>query len=556
MQNIIPIDRKAAFSGKVEITARIKLDEEDLVEIRNISKMHNLHINEAEIMCDFDVDSIYSFSDSLPKGKSSIWGISIETKKTKSGKFKTYTRPKTKTEPDLWLDIVNNIESRLPRIVYFPTFLVDMPPRIYLTEHDNETPVNSYYRTLIQDILTSIDSEFSIERHVINRISTYKKGASTPTWLASFFAAPTKSHIDSVFQRIASAVTREVIGSWEKVFRRPSGAKNVLVDWNIDTQLNDIPYVSFWLSDGDSRYAVSERSLGFRWFFSLLLFTAFKSSSKNPTIFLFDEPAANLHARAQAELLTNFDRICSGKNKIIYSTHSHHMIEPRWLSSAYIVENEAIDYDGSDSFELSTKPTNIKATPYRQFVSQYPSRVSYFQPVIEKLDYISPNIIGSGPYIILEGITDYYAFRLVTILYPDAAPGVSIMPGTGAGASGALISYLMGRGERFCVVLDADAAGKKAALRYRDGWYLDEKFIVTLNDLDDQLDGKMLEDLLSGDTENKIQEYLGVSVRPNKRDINAYLAEGCGAPHARQWLSADAEGVILSILRATSRRFL
>lgn len=71
----------------------------------------------------------------------------------------------------------------------------------------------------------------------------------------------------------------------------------------------------------------------------LLLLTGFKlEDSKRKTIYVFDEPAANLHSRAQIELLTYFEKMIGSGDKIIYSTHSHHMVDPRWLSGAYIVE--------------------------------------------------------------------------------------------------------------------------------------------------------------------------------------------------------------------------
>jgi hypothetical protein len=282
-----------------------------------------------------------------------------------------------------------------------------MPARIYLKEHDNELPVNRYYRLVFQDILDSIGGNLSLDKHVSNRIAEFQKERDSPDWLSLFFGSSNKATIDSVFQKISNAITKEVLGSWHRVFQRPVTAKSVFIEWHIDTQKDNLPYASFVVSDGDSRYVLNERSLGFRWFFSFLLFTAFKQVSERPTLFLFDEPAANLHAKAQAELLTSFSRIISAGNYIIYSTHSHHMINPRWLSGAFIIENAALDYDSDDAFGLTTKPTNIKATSYRDFVSQYPNRTSYFQPVIEKLEYVSPAVIGNAPFVIVEGITDY-----------------------------------------------------------------------------------------------------------------------------------------------------
>lgn len=470
-------------------------------------------------------------------------------RKTKRSKFAEYERPPGKDVPDLWMDVANAIEKKLPKIVYFPTFLVDMPQRIYLEAHEGESATNRYYRAVMQDVLSSVDPNLSIEKHVIQRIQGFKASEKSPFWLSLFFGAPSKSHVDSVFQKIANALTKEVIVSWSKVFNRPSGAKTVLVEWNVDTQRNDLPYASFLVSDGDARYLVSERSLGFRWFFSFLLFTSFKQAVERPTLFLFDEPAANLHARAQAELLTNFARTASGRNRIIYSTHSHHMIDPKWLSSAYIVENTAIDYDSGDAFELNSGPTNVKATPYRDFVSQYPTRVSYFQPVLEKLEYVSPEILGSPPYVIVEGITDYYAFR-----YASSKAGktysFNLMPGSGSGSSGPLLSYLLGRGERFLVLLDDDKSGRDAAERYKSGWFLTPHTVMTLGDIESEYKGLTLEKLLSDETRTKISEYLQISTAANKKDIGAFLAEICSHPSNEVELSESTMKALLIVLEA------
>ena len=109
------------------------------------------------------------------------------------------------------------------------------------------------------------------------------------------------------------------------------------------------------------------------------------------------------------------------------------MINPKWLGSAYIIENAALDYDKTENFGLDTKPTNIMAPSYRQFISKSPSRSSYFQPVIEKLQYVAPELIGSGPYLIVEGISDYYALELARKSLGKKIR-FCLMPGVGSGS--------------------------------------------------------------------------------------------------------------------------
>ena len=98
------------------------------------------------------------------------------------------------------------------------------------------------------------------------------------------------------------------------------------------TKEHDI-FISFQIRDGTRRFNVNDRSLGFRWFFAFMLFTQFRVArvSTRPLLFLFDEPASNLHAAAQQKLIDCFPEIAKGSHALAYTTHSHYMIEPKWL---------------------------------------------------------------------------------------------------------------------------------------------------------------------------------------------------------------------------------
>jgi len=522
---LIPIHKKAAFSSRVEIEATVQLDSDDLLAIRKKIESRT-DIDMHALSEPFTATRSYKYEDSVLKETNSFWSFKFLTRTNKKTPFKSYKRPEEGSQ-DQWLAVHNVILDRLPKVSYFPTFLVDMPQKIYLRSHDNETAINRHYRLVLQDVLDSLGEELSLEKHVCKRIADFKESENNPYWFSAFFGGPTKAPIDSVFQKIANAVTGHVLGSWQRVFQRAISAKSISVDWNIDAERGDMPYATFYVSDGESRYAISERSLGFRWFFSFLLFTAFKQGKERKTIFIFDEPAANLHAKAQAELLTSFSKIASDGNRVIYSTHSHHMINPNWLSGAYIVENTALDYDSGDTFGLTTKPTNVQVTNYRQFVASYPNRSSYFQPVIEKLEYVLPNVIGVPPYLLVEGISDYYALLLAQRI-SGVTPGFRLLPGVGAGACGPIVSQLLGRGESFAILLDDDKAGNKEARRYIDDWFLPERLVRTIGDVNVKYKGYQIEGLLDEETLALIRARFGVSAL-TKRQIGLYLAEAAAS---------------------------
>jgi hypothetical protein len=290
---LIPIHQKAAFTGNISIVAHLSLTAADVAAAVVAAKDNGVTLKPETLTKKFTAEQIYTFVDSVNTGSSRIWSLRFEGR-FKGRKVKIFhgTEPTESPERKAWGAVVRTISERLPRISYFPTFLVDMPARNYLEEHEDEKPVNRYYRSVLQDVLASLPGDIALEKHVCKRIRDFRSKQNQPAWISLLFGSPSKSQIDSAFQQISNAVTKEVLGSWSKVFQRPITAKLVTIEWNVDPEHDDTPYASFYISDGESKYSVSERSLGFRWFFSFLLFTAFKKASSRSTLFLFDEPVA------------------------------------------------------------------------------------------------------------------------------------------------------------------------------------------------------------------------------------------------------------------------
>lgn len=554
IDSLIPIHKKAAFTGDILINANVIFSAADKAAVVSMAAKHNIDIEYASLPDETTVSRSYEFNDSVLTKSWNLWQIDFKAKMKAARRFRTVNVGSSDFgELNLWDLVAETLSETLPRIAYFPTFLVDLPKKIYLREHEKEAAVNRYYRLVLQDVLDSLDEGLSLEKHVCDRIEAFRIKDATPNWFSILFGGPSKGPIDAVFQRISDAVTKEVLGSWENIFSRKIAAKSIIVEWHIDTEKDNMPYATFSITDGASKYAIDQRSLGFRWFFSFLLFTTFKQKADRPTIFVFDEPAANLHAKAQAELLKSFSRITTGEHKVVYSTHSHHMINPHWLSGSYIVENTAIDHDADDSFGLTTQPTNIIATSYREFVAKNPTRTSYFQPVIEQLEFITPELLGSDPFLVVEGITDYYA---LSFLYrKQGRKGFALMPGLGAGASGPLISSMMGRGERFTILLDDDTAGRVAAKRYKEQWFLTGSEIMTLVDVNPKFSGTSLENLLSKDTKSAIAQKIGKS-KPTKKEIGWYLAELCADASAPNLFDQETCDNLNSILDFTQKNFV
>jgi predicted ATPase len=550
--SLIPIAKRAAFTGKITITAEIELtDKEQRKYLKIAEEKFDLNILPKNDLRLVTVTKEYTFKDSVFEKATNVWGgAEIKVKAKNKIAFQDYVRPENLSE-DIWVSLVNSIRDDLFELVYFPTFIVDMPARIYIEEHDGETPINLYYRKVIEHVVNSVGEGIDLKRHVIDRIKDAKGGDGNLNWLSIFFGKPERSLVDSVFNKIQSAINREVIGSWSKVFKQAIAARSVKLEWNVDAEKADKVYISFNISDGQSTFAIHERSLGFRWFFSYLLFTQFRSKSGRKTIFLFDEPAANLHAKAQIELLESIARIVGSGNKVIYSTHSPHMINPLWLSDAFIVENKAIDIDkGDDIFGLDTKPTDIKVSRYGNFVSNYPEKRTYFQPVWEKLLYETPPIIGTGPFLCLEGISDFHFLSYANFLLEEDQR-VCLIPGVGAGGFSGTLPSLYGAGANFILLLDDDVKGKSEKNRYVKERIISEDRVYTLGDVDVKLVGKKLEQLIDSQTLKMIADRF--EGKRGKKQIAMYLAEAAASKAANMFCE-ESISIAQNILRWASQR--
>lgn len=75
----------------------------------------------------------------------------------------------------------------------------------------------------------------------------------------------------------------------------------------------------------------------------------------------------------------------------------------------------------------------------------------------------------------------------------------------------------------------------------------------TLGELDTQLTGKRLEQLLSAETKSAIAKHLGLEKAASKKEIGLYLAEICAAGATDFGMSKASEDVLAGLLgRASS----
>nr|QNO44504.1 DNA replication and repair protein RecF [Methanosarcinales archaeon ANME-2c ERB4]QNO45003.1 DNA replication and repair protein RecF [Methanosarcinales archaeon ANME-2c ERB4]QNO45139.1 DNA replication and repair protein RecF [Methanosarcinales archaeon ANME-2c ERB4] len=486
---LIPKSKISNFNDDISVKATISLDDVDINQIKDYA-FDNLNFGITND--DFATISItkkLSFKDSKFDGINDLWSIELVGKEKGNRK-----KPrKLEDEDALWSGIVKYIKTEMiPRIIYYPNFLFDIPEKIYLEKQPNEGTEQPFYRNILQDVLDSLNNNLDLNRHIVDRLKSSDE--------------LDKEALDATIERMSGKMTSVIFKAWQEIFKRDIHKEISLNTGNDGGK----PFIEIKIKEGIEKYQVKERSLGFRWFFTFLLFTEFrKNRSDDPgeTLFLLDEPAYNLHSTAQKILLTNFEKLATN-SRLIYTTHSHHLINPMWLSGTYIVENKALNYEDDSDFDRSK--TDVDATLYKNFVAASPDKKTYFQPILDSLEY-QPSLLELVPDItVFEGKNDYYTFKYINdVLMSGKYSDLHIYPGQGASSHNKILSLYIAWGRNIIVMLDGDKPGKKEKKNYekRFGPIVDDK-IFTLEDVDPSLKNTKTEDIFTSDEKIAIIQTL------------------------------------------------
>lgn len=256
VHELIPKSKKSLFNDSISIVGTIKLDDFDKDLIKSFVEMQGYKV--VSVIDVVEITTSLKFKDSNFVEKSRLWTSNLVTVKNKVGK-KTETKSLIKIDKKHWNDVVDFIKEKLlPVIIYYPNFLFDFPDQIYLEETTGESKEQIFYRNVLQDILSSIDINLLLKEHIVDRI---KKGEPKDV-----------DATESVVNKMSGQVTRFLTKNKLNVFSKLLEKKEIVIKYPKKNSNNNI-YIEIKLKSGDDEYYIRERSLGFRWFFTYLLFT-------------------------------------------------------------------------------------------------------------------------------------------------------------------------------------------------------------------------------------------------------------------------------------------
>jgi predicted ATP-dependent endonuclease of OLD family len=194
---------------------------------------------------------------------------------------------------------------------------------------------------------------------------------------------------------------------------------------------------------------LKNRSKGFNWFFSFLVWFKRIQEDKNSNyILLLDEPGLNLHASAQNDLL-NFIEDLTSDYQIIYTTHSPFMIRPSQLDKVRTVVETENGTLISDSIQDKDPNTLF--------------------PLQAALGYdIAQNLFISEKNLLVEGVSDLMYLQVISNLLEQNGrtylnKNITIVPVGGMDKVATFISLLRGSDLNIVCLLDSFTDAKSKA---------------------------------------------------------------------------------------------
>lgn len=516
----IPKSRKHNFSGAIEVSANILLNEQDRKKIQTFFEGKRRELVYIDDQLTLTRKFLYTKGEYKGQRYDLVGKISIKTK-GKEGKTSDLTESKN---AEIEKEFKEFVKESKPPIVYYRNFLFEFPKKIYLEDvpKDEDEETQSFYVAVVQDILDSLSKNPDERLQISELVERIQSDASEST-----------SALDAATKKMAGKIADEISKTWDKLFEGGRNKKTIEIKAFVDQETTptesviDYPYLSFTINEGSEPYEVGERSLGFRWFFVFLLFTTFRknrSVDEGEILFLLDEPASNLHSTAQAELLRVLEKL-GIESKLIYTTHSHHLVNPAWLENTHIVKNVAINPEGELEFDAAQ--TDIKIEPYKSFVAHSPNQQEYFQPVLDSIEYKPSALELVKPLVIFEGKNDFYTFKwMAKNLGSDITKNVGFYPGGGAGKNEKLIGLYLAWGRKFIIVMDADDAGNSAKTKYTERFgQIVNNLMFTLKDIEPDWDNLATEGLFANDDKlNIIQTQQPKIKKYSKKSFNSAIS--------------------------------
>lgn len=302
----------------------------------------------------------------------------------------------------------NYISPAIPKLWYFSDYF-SLPCRINLNEFATGKATGSIS-----------SEEFKIAKALFELSGLQLSDIQSESNFEAF-----KAQLEAT----SNSITDEMFEYW-------STNQNLEIRFDIEHATNNVRFLNIRIYNSKHRVTLplKNRSKGFLWFFSFLVwFSKIQGDKNSKYILLLDEPGLSLHASAQNDLLRFIEEKLAPNYQVIYTTHSPFMIDSLKLNevrTVYDTQNPKVGSVVSDAVQEKDSDT------------LFPLQAALGYTIAQNL-YVSPN------NLLVEGISDLvYLNHFSTILKGMGKAGlnddVTIVPVGGADKIATFISLMRG----------------------------------------------------------------------------------------------------------------
>ncbi len=340
----------------------------------------------------------------------------------------SFSKNKSSREENL---ICEEIVRQCPFMLYFDDFRDEFNGYVKLkNETDDDDVTSEMWYKIVNKLFEETNSEFSIKyylnsgdqrKNILSDVKQHLNSIINKSWI-NFNLEKGEPPVIEISHVIGDKLRFEIV---EKIKVQGSPHKK------------------------ERHFGIKERSKGFYWFFNFIMKLHFnpqkRYSQDKDTIYLLDEPGSYLHSSAQKNLLDQLTGI-SKENKVVFTTHSPFLLDPKKIPLKNILISNKSDIKGIQLDNFATAPKKIGG------------KNSPFQIILHYLE-ITPMSFNfdKNRIVIVEGIFDYYLYEML-----KGDRDLNFFPSSNADSIIFHISYMIADSKKYSVVWDNDVPGKRA----------------------------------------------------------------------------------------------
>ncbi|MDD5165610.1 MAG: AAA family ATPase [Candidatus Pacebacteria bacterium] len=256
------------------------------------------------------------------------------------------------------------------------------------------------------------------------------------------------------------------------------------------------PYLTFWIRDKNGKLSPVQRSKGVKWFISFYLKLEATAKSGSGRVFLIDEPGANLHAKAQKDILSVFEKQ-KDNLQIIFTTHSPYLLDVEKVYRVHAVERADTEDDKSET----------RVIPFHKLGS---ASTDTLMPLYTSMgvDASHQSVISLENNVLLEEISAFFYMKAFWKLFGKTEI-IHFLPATGCANLPLLANLMLGWGLSFAVVLDDDSHGRRVFKELKESRVCDEDKLIKIEScagIEDLFTKSDFATHILGDSKIKIQD--------------------------------------------------